>query len=260
MPSKMNSDKPKRGKTGPEAGSEGRWARLPGAGWMVLVLIVAGLLSSLSAMRVVFRGREVEVPALSGLTAAEAARALADNGLELKLSSRRFSETVQKDRIMDQIPAPGTRLKVERSVKVLVSLGERRFSVPDVEGASLRATQLMLTERGLSVGNTLYSHTDGGEPSTVVYQSPQAGDVGASDPAVNVLVSLGSADRYYVMPDLKGRPEAEAIELVRGAGFRLGEIIYAADAGVRRGTVVQQQPPAGYRVAKTDIILLEVSP
>jgi beta-lactam-binding protein with PASTA domain len=244
---------------GTDTGSEGRWARLPGVVLMVLVLVVAGLLSALTAMRIVIRGREVEVPELAGMTEPEAAGILASHGLEMKLASRRFSPSVQKDRIMDQIPVPGTRLKAERSVKVLVSLGERRFSVPDVEGASLRATQLTLTERGLSVGNTLFAHTNGGEPSTVVYQSPEAGDIGASDPAVNVLVSLGPVDRYYVMPDLKGRPASEAIERVRSEGFRLGEITYTRDVGVRAGTVVQQRPRAGYKLSKTDIILLEVS-
>ncbi len=246
-------------KKGTDTGSEGRWARLPGVVLMVLVLMVAGLLSALTAMRVVIRGREVEVPELLGKTEAEAARLLASNGLELRLASRRFSPSVAKDRIMDQIPAPGTRLKVERSVKVLVSLGERRFSVPDVEGASLRATQLMLTQRGLSVGNTLFAHTNGGEPSTVVYQSPEAGDIGASDPAVNVLVSLGPIDQYYVMPDLQGSPALPAIDRVKSEGFRLGEITYIRSTGVRAGVIVQQQPPAGYKLSKTDIILLEVS-
>ena len=211
-------------KKGTDTGSEGRWARLPGVVLMVLVLMVAGLLSALTAMRVVIRGREVEVPELLGKTEAEAARLL-----------------------------------VERSVKVLVSLGERRFSVPDVEGASLRATQLMLTQRGLSVGNTLFAHTNGGEPSTVVYQSPEAGDIGASDPAVNVLVSLGPIDQYYVMPDLQGSPALPAIDRVKSEGFRLGEITYTRNAGVRAGVIVQQQPPAGYKLSKTDIILLEVS-
>ena len=112
---------------GTDTGSEGRWARLPGVVLMVLVLVVAGLLSALTAMRIVIRGREVEVPELAGMTEPEAAGILASHGLEMKLASRRFSPSVQKDRIMDQIPVPGTRLKAERSVKVLVSLGERRF-------------------------------------------------------------------------------------------------------------------------------------
>ena len=179
----------------PDDARDDRWARLAGVLLMVLVLVVAGLLSALTAMRFAIRGQEVEVPDLTGTTQVEAARILSERGLELRLSGRRFNSTVGKDRILDQIPAPGSRLKLERGVKVVLSLGERQFSVPDVEGASLRATQLMLTQRGLSVGNTLYAHTEAGEASTIVHQSPPAGDIGGSDPAVNVLVSARSSRR-----------------------------------------------------------------
>ena len=210
-------------------------------------------------MRFVIRGHEVEVPDLAGKTQVEAARILSERGLELRLSSRRFSSTVGKDRILDQIPAPGSRLKLERGVKVLLSLGDRQFSVPDLEGASLRASQLMLTQRGLSVGNTLYAHTEPGEASTIVHQSPPAGDVGGSDPAVNVLVSLGPLAEYYVMPDLTGRPLDEVVEQVRNEGFRLGEVTYDRHPGIERGRIVQQQPPVGYKLSRSDVILLEVS-
>ena len=245
-------------RTHPEADDD-RWARLAGVLLMVLVLVVAGLLSALTAMRFAIRGQEVEVPDLTGTTQVEAARILSERGLELRLSGRRFNSTVGKDRILDQIPAPGSRLKLERGVKVVLSLGERQFSVPDVEGASLRATQLMLTQRGLSVGNTFYAHTGVGEASTIVHQSPPAGDIGGSDPAVNVLVSLGPLAEYYVMPDLTGRRLDEVIEQVRNEGFRLGEVTYAEHPGIARGRIVQQQPPVGFKLSSSDLILLEVS-
>ncbi len=243
----------------PDDAHDDRWARLAGVLLMVSVLVAAGLLSALTAMRFAIRGQEVGVPDLVGKSQVEAARILAERGLELRLSSRRFSSTVPKDRIMDQIPAPGSRLKLERGVKVLLSLGERQFSVPDLEGASVRATQLMLTERGLSVGNTLFAHTDAGEASTIVHQSPPAGDIGGSDPAVNVLVSLGPPAEYYVMPDLTGRRLDEVVEQVRNEGFRLGEVTYDQHPGIERGRIVQQQPPVGYKLSRSDPILLEVS-
>ena len=243
----------------PDDARDDRWARLAGVLLMVLVLVVAGLLSALTAMRFAIRGQEVEVPDLTGTTQVEAARILSDRGLELRLSGRRFNSIVEKDRILDQIPAPGSRLKLERGVKVVLSLGERQFSVPDVEGASLRATQLMLTQRGLSVGNTLYAHTEAGEASTIVHQSPPAGDIGGSDPAVNVLVSLGPLAEYYVMPDLTGRRLDEVVEQVRNEGFRLGEVTYNQHPGIAPGRIVQQQPPVGFKLASSDLILLEVS-
>ena len=236
-----------------------RLARLAGVLLMVLVLVIVCLFSALTAMRFAIRGQEVEVPNLVGRTQVEAARILSERRLGVRLYSRRFSSTVGKDRILDQIPEAGSRLKLERGVKVLLSLGERKFSVPDLQGTSLRATQLMLTQRGLSVGNTLYAHTEIGKKSTIAYQSPSAGDVGGSDPAVNLLVSLGSLAGYYAMPDLTGLPVEDVIKQVRSEGFRLGEITYDQHPGIGYGLVVHQHPPVGHKLFRSDVIILEVS-
>src|SRR5579872_4105861 len=90
---------------------------------MVSILIVAAILSALTAMRFAIRGREVVVPPLVGKTQAEAQKMLEDNGLLLKISSKRFSSEIPEGHIVDQIPPSGTHLKSNRSVKVLVSLG-----------------------------------------------------------------------------------------------------------------------------------------
>src|SRR5439155_14955734 len=129
-----------------------------------------------------------------------------DRGLKLKVSSSRFSPEVPEGRVLAQIPPSGTRLKVDRTVKVLVSLGEQRFAVPNLLGNSLRAAQLTLAQRRFTLGNTLYTHMPSGEPSTVVYQSPKPGTQEGSDPSVNILISLGPPAEYFIMPDLIGKP------------------------------------------------------
>src|SRR5215467_7774494 len=130
---------------------------------MVSILIVAAILSALTAMRFAIRGREVVVPPLVGKTQAETQKLLEDRGLQLKVSSKRFSADIAEGHVVDQIPASGTHLKTNRSVKVLVSLGDRKYAVPNLVGTSLRAAQLTLSQRRLALGNTLYAHTPDGE-------------------------------------------------------------------------------------------------
>src|SRR5262245_18733648 len=148
---------------------------------MVAILSVAGILSALTAMRFAIRGREVSVPSVVGKTEQEAADILRSSGLGLKVSNKRFSSDVPEGHVLEQIPARGTRLKTSRTVKVLLSLGGRRFPVPNLVGTSLRAAQLMLTQRRFTVGNTLYAHTTVGEPSTVAYQSPSRSEEHTSE-------------------------------------------------------------------------------
>ena len=226
---------------------------------MVAILCVAGILSALTAMRFAIRGREVEVPPVIGKTEVEAGQILENSRLVLKVSSKRFSSDIPEGHVIAQIPPSGTRLKADRSVRVLISLGERRFAVPNLLGTSLRAAQLMLTQRRLTVGNTLYAHTPAGDPSTVAYQSPRPGTLEGSDPSVNILISLGPAAEAFIMPDLIGKPAELVMSRARNEGFRIGKVTYRNYPGVDPGVVIQQKPQAGYRLPKTETILLDVS-
>src|SRR5438093_12542104 len=104
----------------PQQTSFSRWSPII---LMIAILAVAGILSALTAMRFAIRGREVIVPPLVGKTQAEAQKLLEERGLVLKVTSKRFSAEIPEGKVVDQIPANGTHLKSNRSVKVLVSLG-----------------------------------------------------------------------------------------------------------------------------------------
>ena len=239
---------------------ESQFSRWSGITLMVAILIVAGIVSALTAMRFAIRGREVVVPMLIGKSEQEAAEILKSNGLQFKVSgSGQFNSKVPEGHVLEQIPSSGTRLKTNRTVKVSLSLGDRRYAVPNLLGTSLRAAQLTLTQRSLTLGNTLYTHTPEGDPLTVVYQSPPAGTQEGTDPSVNILVSLGPPAQYFTMPDLIGKPAEILAGRARAEGFRLGKINYRKYPGVEPGVVIQQKPQAGYRLAKSDLILLDVS-
>lgn len=242
-----------------EVDRAGLWSRLPAILLMVFVLFAAGALSAVTAMRLAIRGREVEVPDLSGLGESEAERLLAGAGLEMEVDSRRFSPLVPLGMVLEQSPLAGSLVKQDRRVRVRVSLGEREFAVPEIRGASLRSAQLQLVERGLMFGSTLYAHTPEGESGTVLFQTPAPGET-ESDPAVNVLVSLGPDDEYYVMPVLTGRSISEARRIVGDAGFRLREESWLDAGGLRPGRVVMQTPGPGTRVSSNETIILGVSP
>src|SRR4051812_41657083 len=106
-----------------------RWSSLT---FMIAILMVAGLISALTAMRFAIRGREVEVPMLTTKTKDEAEQILRAGVLKRKVSSPRLSPGGAEGRVLEQFPPGGTRLKSDRTVKVLISLGEQRFAVPNL--------------------------------------------------------------------------------------------------------------------------------
>jgi beta-lactam-binding protein with PASTA domain len=239
---------------------ESQFSRISSVILMIAILMVAGLLSALTAMRFAIRGREVEVPSLAGRTEADARQVLAGKGLVLRISgSGRFSAEFPEGLVIEQNPPKGTSLKSGRSVKVLLSLGARKFSVPNIVGASLRTAELSLAQQRLSLGNTSYAHMGTGEASTVVHQSPEAGTQEGTDPLVNVFVSRGPEEEYYIMPDLIGQSGDLVASRARSEGFHMGKVTYRREPGVEPGVVIQQKPQAGYRLSKSETILLDVS-
>jgi serine/threonine-protein kinase len=241
-------------------GARDKVSRFSSIALMVAILIVAGGISAITAMRLAIRGTEVVVPPLMGKTEEEARTLLEDNKLLLRVSSQpRFNPTVPAGRVLDQDPPAGTRLKTSRSVKVLLSAGDRKYAVPNLVGSSLRAANLTLAQRNFTLGNTSVTRTPTGDPLTIQQQVPQPGSQEGADPAVNVLLSAGPLEQFFVMPDLVGKP----VELVAGRarveGFQIGKLTYRKYPGVEPGLVTQQRPQAGHRLSQNDTILLEVS-
>ena len=243
----------------PQSKPQSQFSRWSSIVLMVAILAVAGFVSALTAMRFAIRGREVEVPQLMGKTKEEAEEILRSRGLRIKISSSRFSSQVAEGKVLEQIPSSGTRLKLDRTVKVLVSLGPQRYAVPNLVGTSLRAAQLTLAQRQLMLGNTLYTHISEGDASTVVYQSPKPGTQEGSDPSVNIVINLGAPAQYFIMPDLIGKPADLVASRARNEGLRIGKMNYVKYPGVESGVVIQQKPQAGYRLSKNEIITLDVS-
>jgi serine/threonine-protein kinase len=238
---------------------ESQFSRVSSVILMVAILIVACGVSAITAMRFAIRGKVVSVPELIGKTEDEARKILEDNNLLFRVSSKRFDPGMPVGKIIAQSPLPGSSMKAYRSVKVWLSKGERKYAVPNLVGSSLRAAQLTLVQRDLTLGNTTMTHTVKGEASTIELQSPQPGSQEGTDPAVNVLVSSGPLAQDFVMPDLIGRPAELMASRARAEGFKIGKMNYRKLAGVESGVVIQQKPEAGNRLTKNETIFLEVS-
>lgn len=226
---------------------------------MVAILIVAGGISAITAMRLAIQGKEVPVPQLVGKTEQEATEILSPSGLSLQISGKRFNPGTPAGRIVEQDPAPGTSLKTSRSVRVLLSAGSRRYAVPNLVGASRRAAQLTLAQRDFILGHISMVRTASGEAFTVQQQFPLPGSQEGEDPKVNVLLSAGSIEQHYVMPDLVGRRWEQVSGRIRTQGFQLGRPTFRHFVAVSPGVITQQTPQAGKRVSKDDLITLEVS-
>ena len=75
---------------------------------LVMLLVVAALLAAIATMRFAIHGAEVQVPALKGMTVAEARSQTSGLRLNLDVDNRYYSGDVAAGHILTQSPAAGT--------------------------------------------------------------------------------------------------------------------------------------------------------
>jgi beta-lactam-binding protein with PASTA domain len=223
----------------------------------VAVLAVAGL-SALVTMRSVLTSQQVEVPSMLGKRVPEAGDLASARGLLLRIEGRRNDPRIPHDHIVAQEPEPGAALKSHRSVRVWLSLGPRRITLPAIEGQSLRTGRLAIDQAEVTI--TRVAEVDDPAPEgTVLVQRPPAGEVDVIQDGVSVLVSRGAGRGDYLMPDLIGQRASDVLGALQGAGLKVTDVRYRPYPGAGGGIVLRQTPAAGHRVSPHSSVALEVS-
>lgn len=225
---------------------------------LVVGLVVTAGLSAIATMRVVLMSQEVVVPSLLERRIPEAGSIAARHGLLLRVEGKRHDPRMPLDRILAQEPPPGSNLKAHRSIRVWLSLGPRRLSVPSVEGQTLRTGRLTLDQAQVPIGR-IVEVDDASPEGTILAQRPTPGEFEALEEGLSLLVSRGTIGVDYLMPDLIGRPAEEVLESLKRAGLKVAEVRYRNYPGVVPGIVLRQTPPAGHRASPRSTVSLEIS-
>ena len=215
-------------------------------------------LSAAATMRVVLSARDVAVPGIVGRALPDASAQAAGRGLDLRVEGRRHDPEVAADHVIAQEPPAGRTLKAHRSVRVWVSLGARRITVPPVEGQSVRTARIALEQAGVPVAHVVEVDDRAAEDQVLV-QRPPAGETDAPGDGASLLVSRGGGRADFVMPDLIGRKAEAVMGSLLAAGFKVADVRYRSYPGVAPGIVLRQLPSAGHRIDPRTPLSLDVS-
>jgi beta-lactam-binding protein with PASTA domain len=241
---------------------------------MVMLLVAVALLAAITTMHFAIHGAEVQVPALQGMTVADARSQTAGLNLNLAVDNRYYSGDVAAGHILTQSPVAGTVVRREWRVRVAESLGPQRVDVPDTVGKDQRVAAISLRRVGLEAGTTAQLPWAGAQPGTVLAQDPPAHAQGISRPSVNLLVAASDDQAVdgFVMPDFVGLPVVTAQAQLAKVGIQTQTPTYVPvsmpPAGspdtlqkdpVKPGSVIAQTPTAGARVFQNGTVTLTVA-
>ncbi|MBI4744588.1 MAG: serine/threonine protein kinase [Actinobacteria bacterium] len=122
---------------------------------------------------VVSKGEEkVEVPDVAGRTSIEAGSIIGQAGLRAQ-TNEEYSDTVVKDKVINQSPEAGSEVKKDSIVEITISKGPETTVVPYLVGMNEKEAKDVLEKAGLII-DVKYASVGEGENGRVLEQYPEA--------------------------------------------------------------------------------------
>jgi eukaryotic-like serine/threonine-protein kinase len=142
---------------------------------------------------VVSKGSETGVvPDLRKFTERKAVTELRKQGFLVGRKKRDFSDSLDKDIVMQMSPSPGTSVSREMPVDLVISDGVKptHADMPNLIGESLLDAKQKIEDSDLKLGTVGYKNNSTLSPGTVISQSVPPGSSVPLESTVNIVVSV----------------------------------------------------------------------
>ncbi len=180
---------------------------------------------------------EVTVPSVSGLTRAQAVRALRRADLRVN-PTERPSSTVDEGLAIGTSPREGTSIQRRSNVRLFISSGPKQIDVPDLVGLSLDSATKRLDDLGLTY-RTVREQSDRPEDE-VIAQDPGAGT--SLDPGGRVTLTVAEPVEQVPVPFVVGLSRQDALNQLRADGLKGSVRERDVDDESQDGVVLEQRP------------------
>jgi eukaryotic-like serine/threonine-protein kinase len=220
----------------------------------LIALIVLALLALAIGAWLLLTPDKTRVPDVVGKRSGTAAQILQNRGFEVDVVPIQ-SDTVPEDRVAGQRPDPGTEAEEGSLVTITVSSGPGEATVPLVQGLPADEAADRLREAGFK-SEQRREFSDSVRSGRVIETTPPEGTSVRRGSTVTLVVSRGK--EKVAVPDVEGRSREEAERLLRDADLQPA-VTEREDADADPGTVLEQDPAAGTRVAKGRTVDLVVA-
>jgi serine/threonine-protein kinase len=197
----------------------------------------------------------VNVPALAGMSVADATALLKSQGLTLgRQSNQPTTDATQIGKIISSTPGPGQQVKGGSAVDVTVGAQQTTVAVPDVTGQDEDTAKQTLQAKGFQVSS---KDVDGSaDKGTVLSTDPAANTQVQPGSTITMQVSKGNKDNQ--VPNVVGQDVRTAQQILNAAGYTNIEAQLVTGSGQPAGYVVDQKPSAGTNTDTSKKITLYV--
>ena len=196
-----------------------------------------------------------QVPNLKGKSISQATIALAQTKLVIGKTELQFSSRVPKDQIISISPAPGTRVKKNTEVNLVVSKGEELLKVDNYVGKSSEQALNELTDAGFTVIQK-DAFSDAYPIGIVIAQKPDAPEL-VKGAEVSLTISNGP-EKVKVPSGIMKLEVSKASKVLEDYGFTVNVLKPAKVPKGKKLLVVNVTPNEGSLVKPNSVITIEV--
>lgn len=197
----------------------------------------------------------VSVPELRAMGTAEARRLLRSADLVIEIGDSLPNPEVPRGAVLAQSPLPGREVAPGSTVRVILSTGRQRRTVPRVAELSPDQAVSLLTASGFTVETR--EVPDARRAGRIVGTEPAAGTVVGVPSVVRLLLSAGPP--RVAVPALVGLSEEPATALLAQAGLRVGEVRRVYRPERPEGEVLSQDVAEGDSLQAGSAVALVVA-
>jgi serine/threonine protein kinase/beta-lactam-binding protein with PASTA domain len=201
-------------------------------------------------------GSRVVVPSTVGATQAEVTASLQPLGLTSLIAERRFSEEISEGRVIQSIPEGGGRIDQGGTVKLIISKGPERFTLPSITGLTPPVAQKMLKALPLVIPPLVEEFSTTIPKGYVIDSIPPTGTKVKRGTSITIRVSKGL--EQVLMASYMGKGADQALNELQEAGFAVTST-YAYSEVAIAGEVISQKPSGGASFDKGSKVALIIS-
>ena len=198
------------------------------------------------------------VPDVVNREESEAEQMIRDANLTVAHGEAQYDDNVAEGNVISSNPVAGTEIEEGQTVTIVVSLGQKPATVPDIRGMSAADAEAALSAEGL-VGSASEDYSDTVEAGKVISQGVDPNSEVDKGTTVSYVVSLGPETKYVTVPGLGGYTEEQARQRLTNAGLNVGTVDTAYSSTVSKDYVISQTASAGSSVEEGTSVGFTVS-
>lgn len=212
---------------------------------------------------------EVNIPNVVGMSKEEAQRQVEEQKLKFSIEKEEYnkdvpegfiiSQKVEEDMIGDFTTTPSTDRKIKEgsTIKVIVSKGQEKTTVPKVVGMEEEEAVKALEEAKLKV-EIIEETSKKVEEGYVISQETEANTEAFAGDTVKIHVSTGTGIKQVTVVSVIGQDEATAKKTLTDLGLKVN-VSYEEDTSKTNGTVLKQSIEGGKTVDEGNSITITVN-